>query len=469
MTHSRLLATLLCMMPWALAACSGVVDEDPCSSSQVDRTPAGWDPSWVTVAPAGGGGGWAPSWVAAPGDDVISRVHVGADSEGNLVWAGQLPDELDLCAEYASNGKARTFVTKLRPDGTHLWSTMLGGDGLGGVQALAIAANDDIVIGGSFNGTLDYGGGSLVSAGREDAFVAKLDPDGAVVWAHAGGSAAREQAVLSVVTGEGGEIAITGKFSETIDWGTGPLLPTGDVSMFVAKLDANGEPRWAVRYGSDEVARGHSVSLDAAGDVVIAGGASGVLDLGGASLVDPGGFLAKLDGGTGAHRWSQALGDRYGVLAVDPQNRYLLASSSSSAAHLSKYDPSGALLLDQEFSPAATPTTAKFSSPRLAVDSDVVVLGFGVLGGVDFGGGKIGGESKSDLAIAAFDHDGSHRWSAAFASDYYGSEPTGIALTPGHDVFLGGTFMHILDLGFVTLDVHDVEDQNGFLLLLDRP
>jgi len=58
------------------------------------------------------------------------------------------------------------------------------------LNGIALDATGNIALAGAFRGTLSLGGACspLVSAGDQDMFVAKLDPDGDCLWAQAYGS-----------------------------------------------------------------------------------------------------------------------------------------------------------------------------------------------------------------------------------------------------------------------------------------
>jgi hypothetical protein len=68
------------------------------------------------------------------------------------------------------------FLAKYDPDGNHLWSFRLGGLDTENPEAVTSDPSGNIVLTGSFDGTMDFGGGNL--AGSDDVFVAKYDAGG---------------------------------------------------------------------------------------------------------------------------------------------------------------------------------------------------------------------------------------------------------------------------------------------------
>jgi len=58
--------------------------------------------------------------------------------------------------------------------GKHLWSKGFGDENYQGAGAVAVDASGNAMVTGYFDGTVDFGGGALTSAGSFDIFVAKF-------------------------------------------------------------------------------------------------------------------------------------------------------------------------------------------------------------------------------------------------------------------------------------------------------
>ncbi len=60
--------------------------------------------------------------------------------------------------------------------GEHLWSARFGDAGAQVGNAVAVDAFENVIVAGNFDGTIDFGGGALTSAGSYDACVVTLAP-----------------------------------------------------------------------------------------------------------------------------------------------------------------------------------------------------------------------------------------------------------------------------------------------------
>jgi FlgD Ig-like domain/Beta-propeller repeat len=283
----------------------------------------------------------------------------------------------------------------------HFWSQRFGSTSADGGQRVVVDASGNIIVVGYFGGTVDFGGGGLVSAGATDIFVAKYTANGTYKWSKRFGSTGADEA-HGVTVDAAGNVFVTGYFSGTVDFGGGGLSSAGGWDIFVAKFNANGVHQWSKRFGSTGNDLAKTVSADAAGDVCFTGYATGPVDFGGGVLPAGGSFdiiLVKLSP-SGAHLWSK----RFGTNAID---------EGEGAA----FDPTG----------------------------NVVLIGY-FQTQIDFGGGVLTGIGGNDIGLAKFDANGAHLWSQRFGSvqDDIG---VGIATDTAGNVLVTGLFNLTVDFG----------------------
>jgi len=202
--------------------------------------------------------------------------------------------------------------------GEHLWSKRFGDAGEQSNAEIAADFAGNIVIAGGFEGTLNFGGESLVCAGQEDIFVAKFTPGGAHVWSKRFGDASN-QALAGIATDAGSNVVLVGTFAGAVDFGGGALTSAGEYDIFVAKLFYDGGHYWSRRFGDALVQGLGGVAIDIAANVAAAGRFSGTVDFGGGTLTSAGEddvFVARL-GPSGSHLWSKRFGDAANQEASD--------------------------------------------------------------------------------------------------------------------------------------------------------
>ena len=131
---------------------------------------------------------------------------------------------------------------------------------------------------GNFFGTATFGSGpaavTLTSAGNGDAFVARYDESGSLVFAQQIGGPSFDEGLGVASDGDGGAF-VTGYFSGTLTLGSGSeavtLTSAGVEDVFLARYDAQGGLVFAVSAGGESVERSYGVALDGVGGVYIAG------------------------------------------------------------------------------------------------------------------------------------------------------------------------------------------------------
>jgi hypothetical protein len=112
----------------------------------------------------------------------LDAFDLAVDGQGNLVLTGHFEGAVDFGGtRLASDGATDGFIAKLDVDGNLLWSGRYG-DGLPQctspdcVALAAVDGDNNVLIGGYFENSADFGTGLFTSSGGKDAFVAKFGP-----------------------------------------------------------------------------------------------------------------------------------------------------------------------------------------------------------------------------------------------------------------------------------------------------
>ncbi len=134
-----------------------------------------------------------------------------------------------------------TYIAKLDTGGVHVWSRAVSSQGVEPPTDLDIDAFDNIHLIGyhALGGTLDFGGGALPDAGNGDVYVAGYETDGTHLWSASYGDAS-QQTGETLAVGPTNGIVIGGTFMGSPDFGGGALSNNGDADIFVVSLTSPG-------------------------------------------------------------------------------------------------------------------------------------------------------------------------------------------------------------------------------------
>ena len=237
-----------------------------------------------------------------------------------------------------SAGSWDIFVAKLDSGGNHVWSKRFGDGNHQYAPAVAVDDLDNVLVAGYFVGAVDFGGGTLTSAGGEDIFLAKFDSGGGHQWSKRFGDASTEQQAWGVAIDGSGNAIIAGYFTGAVDFGGGALPNAGpNADIFVAKFGSDGAHVWSKSFGDTYAQSASAVAVDPSDNVLVTGGFYMTVDFGGGTLTSAGykdAFLAKLSPG-GAHIWSKRFGD------ADFQDAQAVTTDVSGNAFIAGYFSGG--------------------------------------------------------------------------------------------------------------------------------
>ena len=134
------------------------------------------------------------------------------------------------------------FVAKLNPNGAWLWATNIVGNMEALVNDISVDNEGRSYITGYFRGTSSIGGITLSASGYGDIFVACLNSAGVWEWAErAGGNAQNLADRGRGIDGGDSELYITGYFADTGTFGSVELVSQGSTDMFLARVATSAE------------------------------------------------------------------------------------------------------------------------------------------------------------------------------------------------------------------------------------
>jgi len=235
------------------------------------------------------GGDLAWVWSFGGSADFEYGLSVALDSVGNVILTGQFQDAATFgTTNLTSRGGLDIFLAKCNRDGELLWVTQAGGPLADIGRTVVVDAAGASYIAGWFSGVATFGqSATFTSAGSTDAFAAKYDSQGNMVW-------------MTTFATSRGDLG----YGFSLDALTNGYFLTwtdsdGGSQLVLQKLNSAGVPQWnrLVRVNSDKSARG-SLIADAVGNTWFTSQFTGLADFAGKKLQSLGAgdaFVARYD------------------------------------------------------------------------------------------------------------------------------------------------------------------------------
>jgi hypothetical protein len=366
--------------------------------------------------------GFANTFGGGAADSVRS---VGIDAAGNVYITGQFYDTIDFdpasdaSVELGHLGQLQSFFAKYAASGELVWAKQLGTTVLNTASDLAVDQEGNMWVIGRFHSATDFDPGPgeaiLTPTDNSDLYVLKLDTNGNYAWA---GNFDGSIIYMGIATDGNGNAYLTGHFEGTADLDPGPGVTqvssnAGSSDIYLTKLSAAGELLWTKTFGgSSSIAyadHAKAISVDANGNVVIAGGYSGEVDF------DPGAGVTRL------------------------------TSHGPRSFFTAKFDTNGNFVWARDFG-------SGIDHRALATDAqgNVVLTGYLSSGDFDPGPGNFilsAPFGYSSAYVTKLDANGDFQWAKQFSDPSGGySKGSGIAVHPNGDIFVTGSFSNATDL-----------------------
>lgn len=355
---------------------------------------------------------------------------------------------------------------------------LLGGTGADGAWDVVVTSAGLRVVVGSFQDRFNVTGTTekLDALGGTDAFISAFNPDGTLAWQHALGGLLFEE-IFTVARNAADEFLVGGVYIGDTSIGATNLQQFGNSDIFVAKLDASGNPEWVLGAGSPEYDFPTDVASARDGSFYVCGGAGGEFNIAGedvGTFVAASGFLLRLVQESGGGNWVQlaiapgrttceavacasdatvfVCGDFVGELEV---SGVVLEPDGGGDSFVARYaDDSSDLGAFKIGGPGSTAAREMI----LVDDAPVVVGDFG--GTADFDVNSSGGQATSlglgDIFVARYQANGSLAWLRTFGSASF-ETANDIARLPNGNFLVVGTF----DSPLLMFGSHSVKAETG--------
>lgn len=293
---------------------------------------------------------WATYFGGASGDEAWGTA---TDIQGNIIVSGRTSSTSAIAttgAYQTVNGGGSSamdaFILKLSSAGSILWATYYGGSGSDYSTDVATDRWNNIYV---------TGGGGLATSnsyqtsmsGGSDAFLARFDTAGMLVWSTYFGGNGGDLA-NSVSTDKFGNVVITGYTTSTSGLATTGAFSTtfggGAEDAFACKFTPAGNLRWATYFGGGNNERGYGIAADTSGNIITVGrtsSTSGISTTGAFQVIYGGGaadaYVVKFDS-AGGRLWSTYYGidlyDLTNCVATDNRNNIIIGGYTTSGASI---------------------------------------------------------------------------------------------------------------------------------------
>jgi len=250
-----------------------------------------------------------------------ARVNASAP-DGGVIMMGDFSGTVSVGGQsLTSAGDTDVFAVRFDSSGNVLWVQQYGGVYEEQVESCVAHPSGGWVISGVFEETGVFGSSSVLAAGddgKRDAYIARLDESGTVLWVRRAGGAAVDYGECCAVDSDGNCI-LFGEFTEncTFDGGSTTFTAVGTrFDLFVVKYSATGGFMWAVQGGGSDYDTSDSIGVASDGSIYIGGRFTDTTSFGGTSLTVEGSdsrdaYVAKISSG-GAFQWARRFGEPSG-------------------------------------------------------------------------------------------------------------------------------------------------------------
>jgi len=173
-----------------------------------------------------------------------------------------------------------TFIARYNPDGTLEWAKRAGGSSMDSGHGITTLSDNSTVVTGRFGGSATFGPGEanqtvLTTAGGEDIFLARYNPDGTLSWAKRAGGTSWDEG-YGITTLSDNSTVVTGYYESSATFGPGEpnqtvLTSAGDYDIFIARYNPDGTLAWAKRAGGSDYDHSNEITTLSDNSTVVTG------------------------------------------------------------------------------------------------------------------------------------------------------------------------------------------------------
>lgn len=391
----------------------GTFDQEISIGSQTKNS-LGFDDVFLAKWDADGEATWL---ITGGGSNFDQLSDIAIDQQGAIIWGGQFWIEGqfgDFTLPLIHDSRG-IFLMKHAPNGDLIWGRSIEGEGLKILRAITTDEKDNIYLSGYYENSLILEDTTLLAESFQSLFLLKLNSEGQLVWARSAGYQGDIRPQALALHPQGG-VYVAGDFKGRVVFGADSIRTfTEDRDIFLAAYDSTGTALWGQRAGGVYEDNCTAIATDDAGRVFLTGTFLGVMTLDDTFEIQTEGF-----------------NENFFLTSYSPQGVPRLARSLGSTG-----DEAGRDLLirnDRLF------LTGHFYGDLHIDDLSVS-----------------GNDDRFNGFLAAFDLNGNSQWLEAFRSNTY-IEGVALAAPDAERLLLTGNFAGNASFGFLGLPEQNLND-----------
>lgn len=216
------------------------------------------------IAKVNASGQWV--WAIAMGGVQSEGINIIAcDNLGNIFAAG-IFENANTTISSRSPGTSTTLVNSGGFDavvlsydtaGVYRWHKVIGSTARDYVYGIVLNSRNNIVVGGQFANTVNFGGTNLTSEGAWDGYIAEYDKNGNLISILSAGGPTNDE-VLCLAADLNGNVIAGGYFTGTAAFGSNVLTSAGGMESFICGVNYNAPTSLRTNNGS---LRNHNIII----------------------------------------------------------------------------------------------------------------------------------------------------------------------------------------------------------------
>ena len=202
-------------------------------------------------------------WVkqlAGSSSDRINGITIGTDNEIYIVgeFRGTFRYNSDSLVSF---DQLDVLVAKIDSSGNFQWATSASGWGYESAYDISLSPNGNLLVTGYYENNLDFGAFNLLANNLRDVFIMAIDQQGNPLWLESLSGPGVEYG-RSIATDTSNNIYVTGVFRDFLYPNGGTLAGFGSYDAFLAKYNSTGQLLWTKAMGGPSADEGYYVNID---------------------------------------------------------------------------------------------------------------------------------------------------------------------------------------------------------------